>query len=101
MRIRRALLADQPFVVAAAERLGRFGPPAWRSPEEIVSGEVRTLRACFEAPPPGTALLIAESEEGSRLGFAYLEQLQDYFKSELAKFGKLIKAAGIKPAAGS
>ena len=82
MTIRPALPADQPFVVAAAERLGRFGPPAWRSPEEIVSGEVRTLRAFFEAPPPGTALLIAESEEGSHQGFAYLQRVQDYFTLE-------------------
>ncbi len=82
MRIRRALPADQPFVVAAAARLGGFGPPAWRPPEEIASGEVRTLRAFFQSPPSRSALLIAQSEEGSRLGFAYLERLQDYFTLE-------------------
>ncbi len=82
VRIRRASPDDQPFVVAAADRLGSFGPPAWRPSEEIVSGEVRTLQGFFEAPASDATLLIAESEEGTRLGFAYLERLQDYFTLE-------------------
>jgi len=82
VRIRHASSDDQGFVVAGAERLGAFGPPAWRPAEEIVSGEVRTLRSFFESPAAGAALLIAESEAGDRLGFAYLERLQDYFTLE-------------------
>ena len=82
MRIRPALPADQPFVLAGAPRLASFGPPPWRPSSEIVSGEVRALQAFFSAPPPGAVLLIAESDDGSPLGYAYLERLQDYFTLE-------------------
>jgi GNAT superfamily N-acetyltransferase len=77
--IRPALPGDRDFVLAAARRLAAFDPPSWRSQEEIVTGDVRTLRAFFEASPAGSALLIAASEQDDRLGFAYLERLQDYF----------------------
>jgi GNAT superfamily N-acetyltransferase len=82
MKIRPAVPGDHTFVLAAAERLASFGPPAWRSAQEIVEGERRTLRASFPAPPEGSSLLVAESEEGESLGFAYLERLQDYYTLE-------------------
>jgi GNAT superfamily N-acetyltransferase len=82
MRIRPALPSDRAFVRAAADRLAAFGPPPWRPKEDVVDGERRTLEAFFAAPPAGSALLIAESEEGGPLGFTYLEQVQDYFTLE-------------------
>ncbi len=82
VRIRPALADDRPFVIAAAERLAAFGPPAWRSAEEIVAGEVRTLEGYFAAPLTGTTLMIAESAQGDSLGFIYLEPFQDYFTLE-------------------
>lgn len=87
MKIRHALPDDRAFVLAAAQRLASFGPPSWRPREEIVAGEERTLRAFFEVPPVGSVLLIADSEQGNSLGFAYLERLQDYFT--LAEHGHL------------
>ncbi len=80
--IRPANAADRSFVVEAARRLAGFHPPAWRSAEEIVAGEVRSLEAFFTAPSPTSALLIAEGVKGARLGFAYLEELRDYFTLE-------------------
>jgi len=77
--IRHALPDDRAFVLAAAQRLASFGPPAWRPAEEIVHREEQTLREFFEAPPKGSALLIAESGQGGTVGFAYLETLRDYF----------------------
>jgi GNAT superfamily N-acetyltransferase len=82
MKIRPAVPGDQAFVLAAAQRLASFDPPAWRPAQEIVEGERRTLRAFFAAPPEGSSLLIAESEKGEGLGFVYLERLQDYFTLE-------------------
>lgn len=81
-RIRPAGPADRPFVVDAARRLATFHPPAWRSAEEIVAGELRSLEAFFATPSPTSALLIAEGPERERLGFAYLEELRDYFTLE-------------------
>jgi GNAT superfamily N-acetyltransferase len=82
MKIRPAVTGDRSFVLAAAQRLASFEPPAWRPAQEIVEGERRTLRAFFDGPPAGSALLIAESEAGEGLGFAYLERLHDYFTLE-------------------
>jgi len=82
MKIRPAVSADRSFVLAAAQRLASFEPPAWRPAQEIVEGERRTLVSFFEAPPNGASLLVAESEGGEGLGFVYLERLQDYFTLE-------------------
>jgi GNAT superfamily N-acetyltransferase len=79
MRIRRAGGEDRAFVMNTAPRLAGFGPPPWRPAEDIVRGETRTLAAFFAAPPAGSALLIAESDDARPLGFVYLERLQDYF----------------------
>jgi GNAT superfamily N-acetyltransferase len=95
MKIRRALSNDRSFVLGAAPRLAGFDPPAWRPPEDIVKGEVRTLQAFFAAPPPGSALLIAESEAGGNVGFVYLERQQDYFTLEWhGHVGMLVVAEG-------
>ena len=38
-----------------------FGPPAWRTSDEIGEADARVLRAFFETPPEGAALLVAEA----------------------------------------
>jgi GNAT superfamily N-acetyltransferase len=79
--VRPARPEDRAFVLATAVELAAFGPPEWRSAEEVVEGEARTLRAWFAGPPEGSALLVAE-EDRRPLGFAYLETLRDYFLEE-------------------
>ena len=80
-RVRPARADDRAFVLATAVRLAEFGPPPWRTAEEVVAAESRVLHAFFDASAPGEgiALLVAEGENGERLGFAYLETLIDYF----------------------
>jgi ribosomal protein S18 acetylase RimI-like enzyme len=79
LRIRAAVPSDQDFVTSAAARLGAFGPPAWRTAEEIGGAESRVLREFFVSPPRGAALRIAEGDDGASAGFTYLEELVDYF----------------------
>ena len=78
MRVRGARDEDQTFVLETAARLAAFGPPRWRTTEEIVEAEARTLRDFFESSDEGSRLLIVEAGE-RRLGFALLEELRDYF----------------------
>ena len=80
--IRPARPDDRSFVLSAAERLADFDRPAWRSAAEIVEGDARILRAFFDRPPAGSALLIAEAPGGPALGFVYLETVSDYFTQE-------------------
>ena len=49
--------------------------------DEIVEGEVRTLRAFFTDPKPTSSLLIAEAD-GRPQGFVFLEEVRDYFTLE-------------------
>ena len=79
IRVRPAHPDDRAFVLETAKRLAEFGPPPWRTPELVVEAESRVLHQFFRSPLPGTGLLIAESGDGRRLGFAYLETLVDYF----------------------
>ncbi len=80
--VRAAHPGDRAFVLETARRLSDFGPPRWRTAEEVVEGEARTLRVFFDVPPPGARLLVAEGAGIGRLGFAYLETLRDYFTGE-------------------
>jgi GNAT superfamily N-acetyltransferase len=78
MRVRGARDGDRAFVLETAARLAAFGPPRWRTTEEIVEAEARTLRDFFESSDEASRLLIVEAGD-RRLGFALLEELRDYF----------------------
>jgi GNAT superfamily N-acetyltransferase len=78
--VREARPQDQPFVLAAAERLGGGFPlPPWRSPQEVVAAEARTLRGFMGSGDAGSRLLVAEDVQGNPLGFIFLETQEDYF----------------------
>jgi GNAT superfamily N-acetyltransferase len=79
--IRPAGPGDRAFALATVMRLGAFGPPPWRTSDEIGEADARVVRAFFENPPEGAALLVAESG-AAPLGFIYLEVLRDYFVGE-------------------
>jgi ribosomal protein S18 acetylase RimI-like enzyme len=79
--IRPGTAADRDFVIATARRLAAFGPPSWRSAQEVVAGEVRCLDDFFDGRLKGPTLLIAE-QDSATLGFAFLEPAVDYFTGE-------------------
>jgi GNAT superfamily N-acetyltransferase len=94
VRVRTARGSDRGFVLETAARLAAFGPPEWRTPEELVEGEARTLRDFFESPDDGSRLLIAEAGD-TRVGFALVEEVRDYFTLERhGHVGILAVAAG-------
>lgn len=72
---------DRDFVIETARRFAGFGPPPWRTPHEIVGGEVRSLDEFFDRGLQGATLLVAESA-GEPAGFAFLEHVTDYFTGE-------------------
>lgn len=79
--VRPAMPGDRAFALATVMRLGAFGPPPWRTSNEIGEADARVVRTFFESAPVGASLLVAESD-GSPLGFIYLETLRDYFVGE-------------------
>ena len=81
MHTRPATAADRDFVVETARRFAAFGPPPWRTPQEVVAGDVRCLDDFFDAGMQGSTLLVAE-DAGRPAGFAFLEHVTDYFTGE-------------------
>jgi ribosomal protein S18 acetylase RimI-like enzyme len=79
--IRPAEADDHDFLLTTAKRLSAAGVPPWRTGAEVVTGEQRTLRAFFVAPPVTCAVFVAHGKHG-RSGFVYLEQSRDYFTLE-------------------
>jgi GNAT superfamily N-acetyltransferase len=79
--VRGGTAADRDFVIDTAQRFGAFGPPPWRSPAEVVAGEVRCLDDFFDGRVTGPTLLVAELD-GQRVGFCFLEHAVDYFCGE-------------------
>ena len=79
--VRGATAADRDFVVETARRFAAFGPPPWRTPQEVVAGEVRCLDDFFDGGMQSSTLLVAE-DAGRPAGFAFLEHHTDYFTAE-------------------
>ena len=79
--VRDGTAADRHFVIDTARRFAAFGPPPWRSPLEVVAGEVRCLDDFFDGGQTGSALVIAE-QSGEPIGFAFLEPAVDYFSGD-------------------
>jgi len=98
LTVRAGTEADRDFVIDTARRLAAFGPPSWRTPHEIVAGEVRCLDDFFDARLAGPALLVADLD-GSPAGFAFLEPAVDYFTGE--RHGHLGMVAVAERAEGS
>jgi GNAT superfamily N-acetyltransferase len=99
IRVRPARPDDRDFVLETAKRLAEFGPPSWRPADLVVEAESRVLHQFFRAPLKDTALLVAETANGERLGFAYLETLVDYF--DRRPHGHLAELAVARSAEGS
>jgi len=80
--IRQAEIKDRDFILSLVPRLVEFGPPPWRDPSQIISGEQRALDNALNTSPPKTAIFIAEDDEGSALGFIHLHSSIDFFTLE-------------------
>lgn len=81
-RLRAGTERDRDAVIDIARRFAAFGPPPWRSPAEVVGGEVRCLDEFFDGRMPGCALILAEDDRGATLGFTFLEPHVDYFSGD-------------------
>jgi GNAT superfamily N-acetyltransferase len=79
--VRPSTASDRGFVLATARRLADFGPPPWRSVDEVVLREQRALAEFFDRPETGSALYVA-TRGGEPLGFIFLTTHDDYFTDE-------------------
>lgn len=79
IRIRAAKPGDAHWIISLAPRLHEFGPPPWRSAEEMDASVAVGLAAGLATPEPGTLILAAVDDAGAPLGFISLRTDADYF----------------------
>jgi GNAT superfamily N-acetyltransferase len=80
--VRPAREDDRDFILALVPRLMEFGPPPWYDAARNVATDLETIGGILREMPEGTAVLVAEDERGSRLGFIHLDSRVDYFTRE-------------------
>ncbi len=80
--IRAYQSSDREFILALASRFSEFALPEWRSSEEIDRTNTTTLEQALQQTTPGSAIFIAEAENGSPAGFIHLQTEKDYFNNK-------------------
>ncbi len=78
-RIRSALPRDKDFILSLASRFSEFALPEWRATSEVDITNHRLLQKALEQPEPGSAVFVAEAENGQPAGFIHLETEADFF----------------------
>ncbi|MBV8602364.1 MAG: GNAT family N-acetyltransferase [Candidatus Eremiobacteraeota bacterium] len=80
IRIRRAELRDETFIVSLAARFAETRPD-WRTDEEVAGGTARVLREALRSPSTDAAIFIAEHGEKPS-GFVFIVMENDFFTGE-------------------
>lgn len=81
--MRPATEDDAEWIVSQVPRLHEFGPPPWRTIEQMNAGEIADLRAVLaRGDDPDRFFVIAQRSEGTPLGFLYADTLTDFFTGE-------------------
>lgn len=75
--IRSACEGDADFVAGLVSSLLEFGSPAWKDAEALAPGFAEVLAGAVRAQDPRSTVLIAESKDGTRLGFISLRVRDD------------------------
>jgi ribosomal protein S18 acetylase RimI-like enzyme len=77
IEIRSADSGDSDFVAGLASSLLEFGSPAWKDPEAMAPGFRKVLAEAVRHQDQRAAVLIAEDEDGTPLGFISLKVVKD------------------------
>ena len=75
--IRAACEADANFVAGLVSSLLEFGSPAWSDEEALAPGFAEVLAGAVRAQDSRSTVLIAQSADGTRLGFISLTVRED------------------------
>ena len=78
IQTRPASSSDQEFIISLLPRLEEFGPPPWRDVTQPLATDTQVLSDKLMNKPPGTAIFIAEDDQGVALGFIHLQSGKDY-----------------------
>jgi GNAT superfamily N-acetyltransferase len=79
MRVRTATAKDRNFILGLSGRFAESPLPPWLPAEIVTSGTMRQLDDALSAAGPRSELLVAETDDGTPLGFAWVLLLKDFF----------------------
>ena len=82
IQTRPASISDKGFIISLLPRLEEFGPPPWRDVTQLLATDTQLLSDKLMNKPPGTAIFIAEDDQGVALGFIHLQSGKDYYYHE-------------------
>ena len=82
IQTRPASIRDKEFIIALLPRLEEFGPPPWRERSQMLATDIQVLSEALSNESPGTAIFIAEDDQGVALGFIHLQTGTDYYHHE-------------------
>lgn len=82
INIRPFQSSDLDFILSLITRFSDVDLPAWRSKNEVDHTNYAALQRAMRVPEPGSAIFIAEDEDGRRAGFIHLQTQIDYFNGE-------------------
>lgn len=84
LAVRAARADDEPWIVELVPRLHEFGPPAWRTVEQMNAAERADLRNALAslADETTTMLVAVRTADDQPLGFVYAGTQVDFFTGE-------------------
>ena len=82
VRIRPADVSDRDFIFSLLPRLIEFEIPSCRTLEQMTAGDKRVIERVLSTNPSGTAVFIAQDDDGESLGFIHLTSAVDYYTEE-------------------
>lgn len=93
MRVRPARETDREFVVRLAYRFAEFDLPPWLDRAEVTNGTAAQLTRALATVDDRSAVLVAEDDDGSLLGFAWVLLIADFYGGpDLAKLSEIAVA---------
>ena len=85
IQIRPHQPSDNEYILSLVSRFSEFELPGWRQKDEIDGTNQASMKRALNQPEPGSAIFIAEDENGKLSGFIHLQTETDYFCEE--KYG--------------
>ena len=82
MNVRDARIGDEAFVLELVPRFVEHGAADGHTPQTVIEGTSRVLRAALREQRPDELFQVAEDERGERMGFVYAVTAHDFFTGE-------------------
>jgi GNAT superfamily N-acetyltransferase len=92
-------MKDRDFILGLSARFAQPPLPPWRPAEIVTAWTMRRLDGALAAAGPRSELLVAENDDGTPLGFAWVLLAEDFFTG--ADYCKISEIATIRDGTGA